>query len=126
MITTRREPSLNLTILTGSGSIEADEIIEAMNAMYADDPTKLVLWDLSEADISSISYEGVQRIAELAVEVGGMRTGAKTAIITAQQIAFGISRVYESLVDATVAPINILVCWTQKEALDFLGITALP
>ena len=97
-----------------------------MDQMYAGEPTRLVLWDFSGADITPIDFPGVQEIAKLAVKYGRQRPGGKTAIVTSQQVAFGISRVYESLIQGTVAPLQVYVCWTLAEALNFLGIEELP
>lgn len=126
MVTLKREETLDLTILTGSGTISAEEVVKNMDRMYADSPTKLVLWDFGHADVTTIGFEEVKVIAELAVKYGSMRQGGKTAIIVAQQVAFGIGRVYESLVNDAARPLTVKVFWTREEALEFLGIEALP
>lgn len=126
MITSRREQSLDLTILTGTGTIQTGEVMSAMEELYAGTPTRYVLWDFSGADITPIDFEGVQAITRLTVKYGQNRPGGKTAIVSTQQVAFGITRVYESLVDGGVAPLQVRVCRTLAAALQFLGIESLP
>jgi hypothetical protein len=126
MITTRRINDLDLMVLTGTGSITTEEVMAAMEEMYAGSPTRLVLWDLSHADITSIGFDDVKNISKLTVRYAGVREDGKTAIIAAQQVAFGIGRVYESLLDGSSEPIRVQVFWTLEEALAFLGLSELP
>lgn len=126
MIVLQHEQSIDLTILTGSESIDAGEVVAAMEEMYAGEPTRLVLWDLTGVDVTGVTFADVQTIARLAVEHGRRRPGGKTAIMTAQQVTFGLNRVYESLLDGTAEPLQVHVCWTLEDALEFLGIEELP
>jgi len=126
MITARSDESLDLTIFTGTGTIDARQVMSAMNEFYAAEPTRLVLWEFSAADVTGMSFEDVQAIVDLTVQYGQQRKGGKTAIIAAQQVAFGIGRLYESKLGGTATPVQVHVCWTLEEALEFLGVQALP
>ena len=126
MISSRREQSLDLTIFTGTGSVQADDVIAVMKELYSGTPTNLVLWDLTDADVTGMEFEGVQEIARLAVEHGRSRVNGKTAIITDQQVTFGIDRLYQSFMDDNIRPVQVQVFWTLDEALEFLGIDSLP
>lgn len=122
MIESKRDESQDLTTLTVSGRVGADEMMAAMKEMYAEGPTTRVLWDCTGADITGVDYEGVQRISQLAVELGSSRPGGRTAIVSSQQIVFGITRVYESLLQGSVVPLEIRVYQTLEEAREFLGL----
>jgi len=126
MITSRVVETLDLTIMTGTGKIAASDVIAAMKDMYASKPTLLVLWDFTNADVTGMAFEEVEAIADLAVKHGEMRVGGKSTVVSPQQVAIGISRVYESKVGDLKRPIQLQVCLTLKEGLEFLGVSDLP
>jgi len=126
MFTIRRVDELDLTILSATEKISGVDVMDAMNRMYGDKPTRLVLWDLTSCDVTGVNFEDVQAVAGLAVEFGKQREGARTAIVTSQQVTFGINRVYEEKVGEARKPIEVHVCWTLEEAKEFLGIESIP
>ena len=66
-----KDPSIDLTIFTCEDQIFSQDIIDAMKHFYNGmdgPPTKMVLWDLSQASTGNLSIEELDDIAQLRVE----------------------------------------------------------
>ena len=66
-----------LTTHIFTGVIQADDIVEAVKALYASSPTPHHLWDVTQADLSRISPKDMDRIASIASQSAPSRPGAK-------------------------------------------------
>jgi hypothetical protein len=119
------DPSNDLTIFVGVGSITKDEIIEAVRAFYGQKHTMKVLWDLREADSSGLSSENVKQIAEVLNDYGGAREGVQTAIVTPVNVTYGLSRMLISYLDSKephlYVPMNVFS--SLEAAQSWLGTT---
>ena len=57
MIRVSQDPSKDLTIFTGTGEIVAKDMIEVIEKRYSTEPTKFVIWDLTEASGPSFTSD---------------------------------------------------------------------
>ncbi len=115
-ITTRVEPEKDLTCFTIDGPVEAAELVEAIRSFYEHAVTLKVLWDLTHADLSRISPVDVQQIAALSAEYADKRTDGKTAIVGADDLAFGLARMYGMNKESTALPFKTETFRTLEEA----------
>ena len=120
MIKTEVDESLRLTCQRCKGKIIVAEIAEVIQKFYKAGPTLHVLWDLSEADLSSVKsaeIEGLVRIVMLSVH---SRAGGRNAIVSPTDISFGLSRVYQSFAEAKDQMTQTRVFRTEDEARQWI------
>lgn len=87
----------NLTIYSVQGAISGVDVKNAITEFYDHGPvTKYVLWDVSQADLENISAEDVQQIGSVPRKSLEPRKGGKTAIVAPDDLAFGLSRMYQN------------------------------
>jgi hypothetical protein len=121
-ITSKIEPSKDLTHFTGTGNITFQEVTEAIETFYNGDHTLNVLWDLREATAGSITSEQVDQIATLLQRLGGVRKGVRTAIVTPVNINFGLARMLVTLLETKEEnlPVGMSVFRAMEEAMTWL------
>lgn len=114
----------DLTIFTLTGDTgDFQMIANTINDFYAGEVTKFLLWDMTHADISGLSYEEVYKIAELPLHRPERRRGGKNAIVAPDHLTFGLSRIYETVTDLLDQPFETRVFRSREEACAWLGIT---
>ncbi|MCP3875060.1 MAG: hypothetical protein GY699_18150 [Desulfobacteraceae bacterium] len=91
----KTEPENDLTIFTVIGKVEKNDIKDAICDFYENSVTANVLWDLSKSDLSEIKSSDVKRIADLSNVYADKRPFGKTAIVSSDDLIFGLSRMYE-------------------------------
>ncbi len=123
-IDTQIDPEGDLTIHTASGEISADEILDRIRSYYAGEVTSLVMWDLSDADLRSLTASDVQQFVDLTNSLTAPRAGGKTALVVSTTLAFGMARMYELSKDAAADQIDRKTFRDRKTALEWLGVPA--
>jgi len=74
-IETQIDLERDLTIHTASGEISADEILRRIRSYYEGEVTRLLMWDLSDADLRSLSASDVQNMVDLTNSLTAPRAG---------------------------------------------------
>ena len=92
----RVDADLDLTVNNAEGVLTIDEIIGAVKAYLADDPTSKVLWDFYRADGSGISTEDLIKLQDIVRRTAPKNVKRKVAIVVSRDLGFGISRMAES------------------------------
>jgi hypothetical protein len=64
------------------------------------DPDAAALWDLREADITSVTHEDITRFVQHVARVWGESGTGRAALVVSSSLDFGISRVYEQMLSA--------------------------
>jgi len=123
VIERRRDEAADCTFFSAGNSVSAEEIKERMAEFYAGNPTRLVLRDFTEIDLSSFSADDVRAIAGLAAERAHGRSGGRTAIVASESVTFGLSRMYQSLLDTADSSVETRIFRNRSEAETFLGIS---
>ena len=86
-----------LTIFTVKGSVPGEEIKNAISDFYEHGPiTKNVLWDLSHAVLDNLSAEDVRQIVNVPKKSFELRLGGKTVLVAPDDLAYGLSRMYQT------------------------------
>lgn len=125
-IETHIDPEIDLTIHTASGVISPDEILRKIRSYYEEgEVTRLLMWDLTDADVRNISASDVQAFVDLTNALTEPRTGGKTALVVATSLAYGMGRMYELSKDAfDERGIGHGTFHDRKAALEWLGVPA--
>lgn len=115
----------DLTIHTASGEISADEILSRIRSYYAGKTTRLLMWDLTGADVGNLSASDVRNFVDLTNSLTKERAGGKTALVVATPLAYGMGRMYELSKDASDEyRIGHRTFRDRKAALEWLGVPA--
>jgi hypothetical protein len=115
----------DLTIHIASGEITADEILRKIHSYYEGEVTRLLIWDLTDADVRRISASDVQDFVNLTNSLVGPRAGGKTALVVVTPLAFGMARMFELSKDASDKQgIGHRTFRDKKTALEWLGVAA--
>ena len=95
-ITVDTDPDRDLTIFTATGLLEFEEVVPVVKAFYENDPTRNVLWDLTEVPGTQISAEEVKTLTSFRFRKESSRAPGKTAFVAASSLLFGLSRMFEA------------------------------
>lgn len=112
-----------LLIVSVSGNLTAEEIISVVRDLYPVGRIKDVIWDLSNASLSSVSrmdFEKIARFAKTAV-ANGFRQRGKTACVGNSAAEFGLIHMYTSIAEMTGVPIGYSVFKTREEAREWIA-----
>ena len=121
-IETQIDLERDLTIHTASGEISADEILRRIRSYYEGQVTRLLMWDLSDADLRSLSASDVQNMVDLTNSLTAPRAGGKTALVVSTTPAYGMGRMYELSKDASGDEIDRKMFRDREAALEWLGV----
>jgi hypothetical protein len=106
-----------------NGSISVDEIKKMLATFYQSseyDPDMDVLWDLRDADFSSVRSEDVASLTGMVEKFWGQGGKAKAALIVSGDLDFGLSRMYEMLLTGS-SPEKVMVFRDYDEAKNWLN-----
>ncbi len=101
--------SRSLTIFTGKGELSYEEVKDAIEAFYESDRTDCVLWDLQTASTDRISPSQVKQIASLLKQYSEYRKGVRTAIVSSQDMTFGLARMLVTMLEVKERNISLFM-----------------
>ena len=110
----------NLTIISAFGDFLFDQIIEVVDQFYASETTFNLLWDLSQADVSTTTKYEIEQIIEHSKKYAHLRAGGKTVFVMSNDLNFGLARMFEILSEIKKLPLSIHVFRKMEEALRWL------
>ena len=116
----------NLTSFIVEGRVEANQIIAAIKAFYQGTPTEYVLWNSSQAQLSHLSVNDVERLADTVNRYNNRTFVRKTALVFSQDVSFGLGRMFESLSEMNGTPPRFMCFKKLDEAKSWLGIGDYP
>lgn len=119
-ITSHIDNAEDLTVFTASGTLTFDDAMFVVKAFYAGDPTKHVLWDLTETTEVELSSEEIEKIATYEPRIGGKRPLGKTAFVAEKDILFGLARMFETHSSLGQSPYLVMVFRSKDEAYKWL------
>lgn len=121
MITTMVDKSLKLTTHRCQGKVAAAEIEKVIGDFYQREPTLHVLWDFSAADLSRVTIGEIEQLAKAVNTIAHSRLGGKSAIVSPQDISFGLSRVYQAFAETGgSSTAETRVFRSEQEALEWM------
>lgn len=114
------DPDNDVTTIALSGVVTIDRIISALVAFYNDAPTRLLLWDLSQADLVNLNSDGLKKILSTAKAHAHLRKEGKSAVLTSGDYAFGMGRMYAIFAELYEHPVEHMAFKTHEDAMKWL------
>ena len=121
MILSTEDMKRNLTIYTCRGQISVDEIKKKVKSFYEGTPSRNVIWDFTEADLSSITADEIRALANGVKKLAHSREGGKTAIVAPEDISYGFGRMYQIFAEIYAQIADIQVFRSRSEAERWLS-----
>jgi hypothetical protein len=85
--------------------------------------TTYLIWDLNKGGNPELSPDDIRKIFGVSIEYGSQRKTGKTAIVTDNDLYFGLSRMYETYAEIeTDLSLQVQVFRKFKEAIAWFGI----
>ena len=114
----------DLTFVRATGKMTVHDFYEWNTDYYGGTVTSLILWDVSEANLSEISTEDIKndviRTNRLSEHV---RAGGKTAVfVPTGTLEFGLSRMLEAYFENEHSHFEVKVFSNMDEAKQWLGV----
>lgn len=119
-ITAQIDKSKDLTVFTVKGALSFDNAMPLVKAFYDGDPTKHVIWDLTDTTEVQFTSEEVEKIAKFDPRIEGKRALGKTAFVAQKDILFGLSRMFELHSDIVNSPYPVMVFRSIEQAYKWL------
>lgn len=110
-----------LTTFKVVGNMKAADFFDCLARYYAGHVTRLSLWDLTEADLSSIATDEIEDFAEYARHLAEIRKGEKTAIVCCGTFEFGLGRMFETYLELAGLPLEVSIYRSLENAKKWLG-----
>lgn len=110
----------NLTLYKCYGDLKEAEIHSIIQPYYTEEATPNLLWDFSEASLSSISSLFVRQIASKMREILSVREKGKIAVVAPKDLEYGMARMFQMLSDERRFPFNVKVFRYVGEACQWL------
>ena len=118
-----RDEDQDLTIHVVTGPASEAEMYEALDSFYQREPTALLLWDMSQSDVSHVTPDILQKFVRKSVELEVDRQGeGRTAVIAPEDLQYGLARMSEAFAELESAPYSnrFSAFRTRQEALQWL------
>lgn len=95
-ITSKIDPSKQLSTFTAIGKISSNEIIETIESLYEKQPSNNVIWDFRYADLEALIFSNeLESIANSFFKTSlKLQKVGKTAIVAGTDLWFSIARMY--------------------------------
>ena len=115
-----RDEDQDLTIHDVTGPVSEEEMYDALENFYKRESTTLLLWDMSQTDVSHVTTDILQRFISRSVELGFHRQGGRTAVFASEDLQYGLARMSEVYAEMESAPYSFSVFRSRQEALLWL------
>ncbi len=119
-IETTFDESRELTAFTVEGPLVYADVEQAMKSFYEGSVSRNVLWDLRNASVEGFTAAEVKQLAASPDRFTEERRGGRTAIVASGDLAFGLSRMFQSFGESKDLPFPIRVFRAKEEALDWI------
>jgi hypothetical protein len=114
---------LDLTIHEATEPISTHEIISLLKDFYQNRLTTYLIWDLNKGGNPDLSPNDITKIIGISIEYGSLRKTGKTAIVTDNDLYYGLSRMYETYNEIeTDLSLQVQVFRNFKQAIAWFGI----
>ena len=119
-IRTKRDSAGELTEHVISGSVTAEEVITCQTMFYEAGPTRMVLLDLSEADMALLTTENMRQFIRRTATLGLERQDGRTVIVAPAPLQYGLGRMAESYGEIESIPYTLRVFLKRDDAVRWL------
>jgi len=115
-----REEDQEFTRLVVSGHVLEEEMHEALEEFYNNQPTKLLLWDMSLADVWHITPVMVLDFVKKAAKLGSKRSGGRTAVLAPDDLQFDLGMMSQAFHSQESNHVVLRIFRSEEEALSWL------
>ena len=112
----------DLTIVTVKGLITAADLLDWGNRYYQGKITPLILWDVTQADLSTLQADQLNDIAENMSRISEARRGGKTAFVYSKPLEYGIGRMFQAYSEMQHMPFEVQSFQNFEDAMAWLGV----
>jgi hypothetical protein len=119
-ITSQIDKIKDLTIFKVTEALTFDIALPVVKAFYDGDPTRHVLWDLTDIADTQFTSKEIDAIVRFEPRYEGKRELGKTAFVAQKDIIFGLSRMFEIQSGIQESPYPIKVFRSLYEAHQWL------
>jgi len=121
MIRSHVDSRKQLTTHTLIGKITVEDLLAEIKKFYDTEPTPNNLWNLLDADLSRIDSIDIERLAQFPQEYVPSRVGGKTALVSSDNYAYAMSRMYEMFAEIAGQKVQIQVFRSLEDAQTWLA-----
>jgi len=122
-IETTRDIALELTTNIVRGPTSYDDLLSWITNYYSGSVTKYILWDFTEADLSPITTNQFQNIAEMVKSRSDLRKGGKSALVFSRDLEFGLGRMFEMFSQVEGTEFEFRSFRSLTEAKEWMGVS---
>ena len=119
-IQTIKNLSEELTEHIATGVISDQEMFDCENEFYSGNPTRLQLWNMSDAELTKITIDGMRQFVAKSSKLGKVRSGGRTAVVVKGQFQYGLGRMAETFGEFESLPFEFQLFRSRSEALSWL------
>jgi hypothetical protein len=122
-ITSKIDPSKQLSTVLATGKISSNEIVETVESFYKKQPSNNVLWDFRYADLKALIFSNeLENIATSFTKLDWkLQKVGKTAIVASTDLWFSLARMYAAFAEINNLSHIIQVFRFMDEAIKWLG-----
>lgn len=110
-----------ITTITGSGLIGLEQFKSGMETVFMGEVTRYMIWDLTQADISTLDKEAIREIVTSARFIAHSRTEGKTAILVPDQESLEKEDIVNALTQYADHLAKIRIFMAKEEALAWFN-----
>ena len=112
----------DLTVGIVKGEIRSDDILTWVEDYYSGTVTKFILVDFTEAELSKLRSEELQKIAKEIKGIAALRESGKTALVVGSDLGFGFGRMFKAYAEIEDIGVEYMVFRNMPEARKWLGV----
>jgi hypothetical protein len=110
----------DLTTVTVEGTVTADQVRGQIVQFLSGDPTQLVVWDIRRGSLSGMTAENMRMIISAGAPFAHRRRNGRTAIVSTQDVDFGLSRMFQAIAELQHIPFEVEVFRDMELAMAWL------
>ncbi len=88
----------DLATATANGAVTEGDFMEAFHRFYKEKPAGRVLWDFSKASLANLTFSKINTVLRSSMYDGRPALG-KTALVLRPSYAYGMVRIFETLLE---------------------------
>lgn len=118
---TSKDTLLELTMVEVAGELSAKEITDWIIEYYRRPPTKLILWDYRNADLSAGNLETIEKILMQVLESREIRPGGKTALVFSDDRGFNLGEIFSTRIAESGHEVTFRAFLNTGDAISWLS-----
>jgi hypothetical protein len=105
------------------GRVTAQEVLACQTTFFEAGPTRLLLWDLSAADLTLLTAENMLKFVSRTASLGRERQDGRTAIVAPAPLQYGFGRMAEAFGEMESISYSLRVFRKRDDAIRWLELS---